>query len=435
MKRTLFTFILVFGFLLGALTSSSEADDIWRSGSIYSQFGLGLPYDYQSSYSDAMGIHGTAVFDTRQPSIANPATWSRSMMTNIGGVLEFSSQEATFDGIETNSSNFQAGPLQLNIPIVRERIGFNLSISPVTSARYVTESQELTVDGTGIATEDNQLRYKVKNFGSGGINRIEAGVGIRLTNEISIGYAPSLLLGVIRRNQDIGFNDPGHRIVNLNEKTSHYGFGHRFGLYMHRASAFRQNDRIALGATFSLPVNFVSERELISQIGASDITVNPKSYYGDGDVTFPLEASAGVSYNINPYFLMSADALYQNWDGYTNFDGDSEPFLKDRLKMGIGTQYIAARRDLDTFFSRFIYRLGLSYDNGSLKLDDGQNINTLSLHAGIGIPSSRTASSININAEYGFRGIDDNNLVSERIFAIKVSFNLSELMFIQRRLQ
>ncbi|MDG5766946.1 hypothetical protein QA596_05665 [Balneolales bacterium ANBcel1] len=433
MKQPLLAITLFAVALVSTGADDAKADDIWKGGSIYSQFGLGMPHDVRSSYADGMGVYGTALYDNRQPGSANPATWARAVMTNIAGSFEISSYEAEFDDYRANTTGFRTGPLQLVMPVKRNRVGVSFSITPLTSARYATEVTDRMGAAQNITGEN--LHYSVRSTGSGGINRIEAGVGVRLTDNISVGYAPSLMLGVIHRNQRVTIDDPDHRAIVLKERTSHYGFGHRFGVFLEYRDAFRENDRMAFGATVSLPVDLNSERRLESRIGSSDITIHPESFYGDGQVTYPLEASAGFTYNINPYWMISADVLYQNWDEYTNFQGNREPFFNDRMKMGMGTQYIASRRDVDTFLSRFIYRMGVSYDTGSLSLNDGQDIETLTLHAGLGLPSFRTSSSININAEYGFRGSDGSGLLSERVFAVRVSFNLSELMFIQRRLQ
>ncbi|MEX0680561.1 MAG: hypothetical protein WD097_04195 [Balneolales bacterium] len=411
---------------------TSATNDIWKGGSNYAHFGLGLPHDFQASYSDGMGLYGVALHDNRSPSIANPASWSRSIFTTAGGAFEINSLHISGGGNQINSTQFQTGPFQLVFPIHRDRIGISLSISPLTAARYTMENEGILEPDQNHSGEE--MRYITENVGSGGINKIEAGIGYRLTNSISIGYAPSLLLGVINRKQTLNFDNTDYRAVNLRETTSHYGFGNRFGIYFSRGGVLRNSDQAVFGATVSLPVKFVSERRLESKIANRDVSINPPSYYGKGQTTFPLEASGGFSYHINSYLLVGADAIYQKWKGYTNFNGQAESFLKDRIRLGVGSQYIAALGDGTSFFSRFIYRMGVSYDTGNFTFEN-TDIETIMIHGGIGIPSSETNSSIDINAEFGFRGTEFAGLVSERIFALKVSFNLSELMFIQRRLQ
>lgn len=429
MKKWNLIFLIL---LMPGFCSVVNAGDVWKGGSLYSHFGLGLPYDFQSSYADGMGVYGVAIHNNTIPGMANPATWSRTVFTNISGNLEINSYEATIDTTTSHTTRFQAGPFQVVFPIKRNQIGLSLSISPLTSARY--QSIGVPVDF------ENGLQYQVENVGNGGINRIETGIGIRLTPSFSIGYAPSLLFGVQEKKQTLSFHgeNHNHQSVNFTGRTSHYGFGNRFGAYFSKQGTFQSNDRLSLGATLSLPVDFTSERSVKSRItSVKEAAISDEK---NGNATFPLKASAGFSYHWNPFFITSADVIFEQWSEYKNFDGkrdqinDSDLF-KDRFRAGMGAQYLAAYRSQPaTFFSSFIYRMGVSYDTGSLRLNN-TDIKTITLHTGLGIPSSRTNSTIDINASYGFRETGLSDLASERIFSLKISFTLSELMFIQRLLQ
>lgn len=429
-----FTLPVLFLFLvsLPLIPRALQANDIWRGGSVYSHYALGLPHDYRAPYADAMGVLGVAVHDNWLPSVANPALWSRAILTNASGAFEIHSYEASHRDVQASYTQFRAGPFQMVLPVKRDRIGIAFSVTPLTSSRFITESETvLSVDENHTGEE---LLYAFQSTGNGGMNRFEAGVGVRITDNLSAGYAPSLLLGVIRRDQIIMFDNLDYRPVNLRESTSHYGFGNRFGLYYTARSFFRETDRFSLGAVVSMPVNLVSSRSLKSRVDFQDVILRSEAEYGTGSVTYPAEGALGFSYSYNPFVMITGDVLFQNWENYTNFNGDPEGFLKNRWRAGLGGQYMAGRKGGSRFFSYFLYRMGVSYDTGSLRFSDNQ-IETLLLHAGIGIPSSRTNSSIDINAEYGFRGTSSDGLISERIFAVKIAFNLSEIMFIQRRHQ
>lgn len=431
MRRFLKTIAVLIVLIAGVFTTAS-AQDVWRGGSAYSHFGLGVPHDFKASYASGMGVYGVALHDTRIPGMANPAAWSRAIFTNASGAFEIMSFDATSSHTEYRSTQFQTGPFQVVMPIARDRLGVTFSISPLTSSRFTLQNDSsLPADENHTGAD---LNYVIQNSGTGGINVLELGFGYRITRNFSVGYAPSLLLGNIRRLQTVFFDNPDYRPTNLRETTSHYGFGNRFGIYYQQRNAFRQNDRFIFGAMVSLPVNLVSERKLESRVDFNDVTIRPTSYYGDGDATYPFEASAGFSYNPNPFVQFSTDVLYQNWGDYTNFSGETEDFMKDRIRLGLGGQFAPGRRDASGFLSNFIYRLGVSYDTGNLKLNEN-SIETFTIHSGISIPSSRSNSSVDIHAEYGFRGTEAEGLISERIFALTLSFHLSELMFIQRRLQ
>ncbi len=228
--------------LITGICIPASAQDVWRGGSAYSHFGLGVPHDFRASYANGMGVHGVALHDTRVPSIANPAAWSRAIFTNVSGMFEISSYDATSLDTEYRSTQFQTGPFQVVMPITRDRLGITLSISPLTSSRFTLQNQY------SLAPEENhsgnELRYVIENRGTGGINKIELGFGYRITRNFSVGYAPSLFLGNINRHQTVFFDNADYRPTNLRESTSHYGFGNRFGIYYQQRNAFRQNDRV-----------------------------------------------------------------------------------------------------------------------------------------------------------------------------------------------
>jgi hypothetical protein len=63
-----------------------------------------------------------------------------------------------------------------------------------------------------------------------------------------------------------------------------------------------------------------------------------------------------------------------------------------------------------------------------------QEIRTLWLHTGLGI-LSRSSSSLDVSLRYGFRGTTESSLIEENIWAIGLSVNLAEIMFLRPKLQ
>ncbi|MDI6401794.1 hypothetical protein QLX67_07300 [Balneolaceae bacterium ANBcel3] len=428
------TISIFFLFLVAVMMvpGQATAGDIWRGGSLYARFGAGLPHDTNAGFADGMGVYGVAIFESRHTNNANPAIWSRSLVSNASGLFEINSFQSTLGEEKTSVTQYQAGSFQLVLPVKRDRVGISLSISPLTSLRYQTFSDHAVSADQNHALEE--IPYTTENTGSGGLNRLELGIGVRLTSSISVGYAPSLILGVLRHDQFVDFDHVDYRSLELRGRESHYGFGNRFGLFIQDDNVFGNNDRLSFGATVNLPVTLSSEKTLRSRVRGIEFDVHPDSYFGDGNAKLPMEIGAGFAYYFNPRFLVSSDILYQNWEEYRNYYGDQETYYKDRIRVGAGTQLIPGGRDASRFFSRFIYRLGVSYDTGHITLND-KNIESFRIHAGLGVPSSRTRSSFDISAEYGFMGTSKADLARERVFSLKVSFNLSELMFMQRLLQ
>ncbi|HAC15334.1 MAG TPA: hypothetical protein DCE78_05240 [Bacteroidetes bacterium] len=207
--------------------------------------------------------------------------------------------------------------------------------------------------------------------------------------------------------------------------------GNRFGLYADYTKPFASNDYIAFGATLSLPIDLTTERTLNANYGNEQIPLADKR---KGTSQLPVEYNVGLSYYANQYMMISTEALVQQWSNYQNFSGFNEDFMKDRVKLGLGFEYAAIRRQENSIFTRFIYRGGVSLDSGHLELN-GTEIQTLMFSAGLGIPSPASGSSIDVNFDFGLRGTTSHELVREKIFGVRVSFNLSEMMFLQRRLQ
>lgn len=423
--------VIISGFLSATLYAQDNQSQL-NNGSFYSYFGMGLPIDISSPFAGSMGLQGVALQDYRLNNLSNPAVWSTAYYTNVNGGFSLRAYQAADDIDSRTNSLLQVNQFQLTLPIDRERLGVSLSLAPITESRFQTERDYLLQLNPG--NEGEEIEYTVRNTGSGGLNRLELGFGIRLYEGISLGYAPSLVFGVLENRTNYFFNNVNYNDVNFTEINSNYGFGNRFGLYLTRSALFGNNDRASFGVTLNLPVNLASESRVETNIGSANIDLIPADEFGEQELRLPLESAAGFSYQINQQWLISTDALYQNWSDYR---GRNEEMFTDRFKVGLGAQYNAARRSAPGgFFTRFNYRAGVSYDAGNLEINATQ-IETYILTAGLGIPTRRTntsSSSIDINFDFGYRGSGTNQLVAERIYGFRVSFNLAELMFFQRRL-
>ncbi|MEX0929365.1 MAG: hypothetical protein WD266_11380 [Balneolales bacterium] len=427
MKKALFIALTCFS--LSTSLQAQDSESQLNTGSVYSYLGLGLPVDYASSLAGSMGLQGVALQDYRLNNLSNPALWSQGIYTNVNGGFSLRAFDATDNLGSRRNSLLQVSQFQLVLPVKRERIGVSLSLAPITESRFQT-AQDVVIP----ADQNNSgspLEYRVNTSGTGGLNRLELGVGIRIARGLTFGYAPSFIFGVLENTTTYNFEDQNFSNINFTKINSNYGFGNRFGLYFNRYSLFGENDQLAFGATFNLPVNLDSESKVESDIGSANIDLITAGEFGDQDVKMPMEAALGFGYHFNQQWLVSSDVLYQNWSEY---QGRNEEMFTDRFKVGFGTQYAAARRSSPGgFFSRFNYRAGASFDTGSLEIDETE-IQTYMLTAGIGIPSRGTGSSIDINFDFGFRGTEASDLIAEKIYGIRLSFNLSELMFLQRRI-
>lgn len=415
--------------ILGAIELQAQSQ--YNDASIYSFLAAGMPISTGSSQAMGMGLTGVSIRSQVHGNVSNPALWATTRFTKMNGGFTSEYLQATEMNSSAEYSNFKMSAFQIQLPIIRERLGVSVSLTPLTEGKYSVSSTSTYIrPGNAIAQPDT-INYSIFTRGEGGLNRLEIGFGYQLHSRISLGYAPSIVFGNRSDYRENSFSELGYAFTAERESVSSYGMGNRFGLYADAAKPFTNNDYLSFGATISLPITLDETRKLSGEFGNTEVQLQDDQ---KGERLLPAEYAFGLSYYPNQLSMISAEAHFQEWSKYQNFSGFNEDFLKDRIKLGVGFEYAAIRRQEINAFTRFIYRAGVSYDSGHLELND-KSIETILFTAGLGIPSPVAGSSVDINFDFGIRGTTSHELVRERIFAVRVTFNMSELMFLQRRLQ
>lgn len=419
----------------GALMAQS--DSRVSSGSFYSGIGFGYPIDLLSPYSMGMGLSGVSNYSGFSPNISNPAHWGiiRYSQGNVSASLN--QFDASDQAGSVRNALFSIESFQLAFPLLRNRLGVSASFTPTVRNQFRQVDQGFF---NPIPEYSNDIEYQVSTIGSGGINRFEAGFGLRLNSFLTVGYAISNHLLTTDNEIFPAFADPQYRQVQFNRQLSGNAFGHRFGLYAFKSNLIRNEDQLAFGASISLPVTIDAEQSITSfrQINNQSmlIELNENSPDRMGTVKLPLEINSGLTYNLSRFTNVVAELLIQRWgEAEYSFNPGQEAYFKDRVRAGLGFQYHPYRTDqFGGFFSNIKYSLGATYDTGHLSIN-GQDIETIFLNAGIGLMSQRTPSSIDLSFHYGFRGTESSNLVKEDIWGFKLSLNLAEFMFLRQRFQ
>ncbi|TVQ15564.1 MAG: hypothetical protein EA364_01905 [Balneolaceae bacterium] len=411
----------------------ANAQNEYENSSVYSSIGMGNPLDFRSSAGAAMGMSGVGIWSFNTINNSNPAHWGGGFFTMATASLSMKNFSASDNFGDQKNTMINFNQIQVVFPVWRELIGVSISIEPLTESRFSFFEQ-------GTIPAADSLGYLIDRRGDGGLNKLEIGIGARITDWLLVGYAPSLVFGYYENRNVTLFDRSGFTDVNYTVGTRHKGFGNRFGILASHRGLLRSNDRVVLGSTVNLPVRLDSRRKMTTQVitgfppRRKTIELFSEDYYGKGKTVLPVEMNTGLTYYANPYLLFASEILYQNWGEHKNFEGNTEDFLKDRTKYSFGIQYDARRRGESGFINNFVYRIGVSYDDGHLSLNN-TSIETIMISAGISIPSAFFGSSIDLGVDYGVRGTRSNDLVQEKIFGLRASFNLSELMFLQRRLQ
>ncbi|HCD52853.1 MAG TPA: hypothetical protein DEQ34_10420 [Balneolaceae bacterium] len=421
-------FISVINFQSSAKAQLSEA----KSGSIYSFFGVGQPVDIESSAFKGYGGFGLSNVNQEMFGLQNPGLWGFVQYTQAISGADLSTYKTQTTSQNGGSTNFEATKLHVLFPIKNGKLGLSLALFPVTRSSF-----DIVNTGT-FEAEGEEIIYANELTSYGGVNKFEAGLGFRLTNNISIGYAPSVAFLSLSSTENFSFTSGLFSSHSQVTKYSGAAFAQRFGLAAKFRSFLRRGDQISFGATYSLPYQIGTNATLTTDKTYNStnetIDLSEQLYAESGDVQMPMEFGAGLGYAPSRYVNFNAEMQVQQWGNYSNALVDDSGYqLTDRTRFGFGGQYHPYKRGLDTFFSSFKYSAGLSYDTGHLVVQN-ENISTLWINTGLGI-LSRGLSSIDLSLRYGFRGTTNSNLIEERIWSLGVSVNLAEVMFIRPKLR
>ena len=314
-------------------------------------------------------------------------------------------------------------------------MGLTLAYRPYSRVDYrVTEEGEVPVDGGDPAA------YQANLEGSGGLQRISAGLGAKIGKVISVGASGEALIGTIEYLQRTEF--PGSTSAFLgtreSEATRLYGFTGTFGATATARKLASEDDAFTVAAAFTLPTTLHGSRAFTLGTSLDRDTLRTEE---DGDVRIPLTARAGLAYSRGSKFLVSTDAVYEPWQdfesdlafgGYEPASGESE--LRSRVRVGAGVEWMPGGGERNaSYFQRVAYRLG-AYTETSLVAPSGQDVLARALTGGLSLPTSIGASRIDLGFEVGTRGRAEGVLVRDMFWRGTVTLNFGERWFVRRRL-
>lgn len=430
LKNLLLVVFLLSGF--STIANAQAYDTKGRGGSVYSYYGLGYPIDLTSDNYKAYGVLGVSGVSVENISINNPALWGRAFYTEGTTGLQIQKHNLTSQGGDSESFSYQPGFIHLLFPISKGKAGLSVGLYPATRANY-----RAVIDESVIVSPMDTIAYTNDLQSRGGVNKFELGFGIKLNKNFSVGYAPSVAFLTLENTEFISF-DRALIPQDMRTKITGASFSQRFGFAADFRGLLKSDDRLNFGATLTLPYSIDADQKYTIKkvINGTQQDVDQTSTLANpsGSIDMPLESSFGVGYAPSRFVSLAVEGLYQKWGEYdSEVMPEQNTFLTDRFKLGVGGQFHPYKRNSDQFLSRFKYSAGLSYDSGHLTIE-GNDISTLWLNTGLGI-LSRSASSVDLSFQYGFRGTTNNNLVKERIWAFGVSINLTELMFVRPKLR
>lgn len=407
--------------LFSCLAQLVSAQNLTRSP--YSALGPGDLQFTGSAWMSAMGQTGQGLASPYLINNQNPASYHSMRYTLFdvaarGSVVNMKSASGSS---QANTSSFAY--FAMAFPLV-QRLGWGagFGFAPFSATGY-NISRSVTRPGVS-GTE--YLK------GNGGVSQVYFGSGIRLLKTLSAGVNVSYLFGQNNyqnffsvQSSDTMFNLLEERKRNTGDFRFEIGLQYVDSFYYRKDSSKYQ---WGIGLTVS-PQQDISITDNYNVRTMPFGSLSPTSGGGlgkdtivsrndvAGRITLPMMVRGGIHLQKVDAWTLALDVGYYNWAEYRALG--QRDSLKNTLSIGLGGSFIPNSNALKGYLNFVEYKAGIRYDNGNLNVK-GNNINTIGISAGVGLPLARFKTKLNITGEYIMRGTTASQLIREDYFAVTI---------------
>lgn len=420
LKKNLLLATLLFS-VMGGVFAQSDAS------SPYSRFGFGIvKQNNANTVQQGMGGIGNALFGGSLLNTSNPAAYaaidSLSFLFDAGFYVKTVTYHTNRMSEQGSNASFDYANLGF---FITKWWKTGLGITPFSPREY-----ESTI------TSSDPVSYAEKFIGEGGINEIYWANGFNIANKLYLGVNSSYLFGTIADETTIYFPDSAYMTHGRRTTSTRIGnFKFDFGAIY--TIKLKNNSTLSIGATYSLPMNFNSKRNVyirsIKSYSTTTETPIDTLVLNMGErvtIKYPQGFGVGLTYKKGDRFLVGVDFNWDNWKDFAVAGVNDS--LQNSWNIAIGGSYKPKSTTVSGYMKRVTYRAGFHYDQTYLRIYD-KSINKFGVTVGLGLPMPRSLSSFNLALEIGRMGTTENNLVKETYFNISMGISLHEVWFVKRK--
>lgn len=399
------------------IAASSVAQE--GTASPYSYYGIGEIKFLGTAENRSMG--GLSIFrDSIHLNIQNPASYSNLKLTSfaVGGTTNLTTSKS--DGKTADTQRTTLDYLAVGLPVGKIGIGFG--IAPYSSVGYKIENRTTSAENINIF---NSKVYA----GTGGINRIFAGISYNITKNLNLGANLNYSFGKISSDViEYRFIDGVQYGTNESNSSSVKGINATFGLQYQASVNTKNQFSTSMIYEPENSLNFTNQRTLNVAEESASIAVPNTS------VVSPTKISFGLGYGQARKWQVGTEIVWQENSKMTNRFNDAvtKATFENTTKYIIGGYFIPKYNSFDSYFSRVVYRAGINMQNTGL-LVNNQAINNQAFTVGLGLPLNGTFSNVNVGFEFGKRGTTTANLVQENYFNMTVGLSFDDQWFVKRK--
>lgn len=266
----------------------------------YSLYGLGQENsNFFGGYS-ALGNTGIASKNLYTINKSNPASLTSIATSAFLYELGISTTYSNKKTSTTSQDNFNFNISHLAMAFeVKDYWKMSFGLLPYSKVSYEIDVNQ-PIEGTSQFFNTNVI-------GSGGINEVFLGNGLKLNKNLSVGFELSTLFGNINEEQMINL---GAESVTIKNSSNYIGFGLNTGIqYTIRKLVGKET---TIGATINLPTHLKGTKDEVgtkSFNGSEVISIINNIDTEIDNFDLPLKVGVGITSKINKNLTVSLDYL------------------------------------------------------------------------------------------------------------------------------
>jgi hypothetical protein len=414
--------LMLLSFILKAQDKNSSS-----TSSPYSRYGIGTISSSSLGRGSAMGGIGIGTRYGFQINAENPASYTA--IDTMTFLMEFgvSSRNSNYESLtkKNGGNDINFNYLAFSFPL-KKWWAAAFGILPFANKGYNILSNDVATNGSSTSIN-----------GSGTLSKAFLGNAFKIGNHLSVGINAWYLFGTLSDNYYMYFpNDGAAYDYMLQDQLSVHNFGITTGFQYSWTT--KNKSSWTLGAVFepkqnmSAKYSILEDRALFrnsSTFNAIIDTINNQS--NENGLKLPVSYGAGFSYSYKNKLVFGADVYHQKWSE-AMFLGATSPYMTNSTRYSTGLEITPDETSIRSYWSRAQYRVGCFYEKSYLTIN-GVQINGYGVTLGIGLPISRSYSSLNLSAELGRLGTTDNNLIKESYAKFTLHLLLHDRWFNKRK--
>jgi len=404
---------------------------------VYSQTNTGSPYSLNelgeinflgNVSSISMGGIDSAI-DSIEFNINNPSSLAKLKTTNylIGTFYKSTgiSNSVSTDNINTANINYIA------IGVPTKRFGFGFGVLPYSSVGFNLQT-------TDDYNTENSINSRL--FGAeGNINKAFVSIGVPLLKYFSLGATANYNFGKFNYEKFNLIENVNYGIFSISSsEISGFTYNFSSNLSIPLKNDFSLNLMYSLYPegdldSFNIESLYTSSTSSVSLESLGDFVDVDLNSRGLENTKLPVPKKSIYSLGLekkNSWFigLQYESKLSSNFKN--DFLDTQNVSYRDANSFSIGGFIIPDSSSLISYWKRVKYRFGIKNEKKSIIVNN-LPINQFSLNLGLGLPVAGL-SKANLGLEIGRIGNDDN-LIKENYFSLRLGLSLNDVWFIKRK--